>query len=216
MANINIKRVCADSLVEYIVSKIPELAGKVSSEVEDPGKMAPCLAVKVLPDEFSFEPAQADEVYSADPDDGKVVVDVGSFSGLFTIQLFAVGKEERGKYEQKLIDMFMSTEWAPGTIFVNTPNLTVNGYASLYSAELRVRLGSEDWSDEFAFESKRYSFLEVSVDLPVLITLDANNIESLETALEVIPSGLEFSLIAEDGTSEASGFSNGFSNGFGS
>lgn len=183
MASINIKRVCADSLASYIVTKIPELAGKVSAETEDPTKMAPCLAVKVLPDEFSFEPSQADEVYSADPDDGKVVADVGLFSGLFIIQLFAVGKDERGKYEQKLLDMFMSTEWAPGTVFVNTPNLTVNGYASLYSAELRIRLDSEDWSDEFAFEAKRYSFLEVSVDLPALTTYNAATLTSLQVAM---------------------------------
>jgi hypothetical protein len=186
MASINIKRVCADALASYIVTKIPELTGKVSAETEDPGKMAPCLAVKVLPDEFSFEPSQADEVYEADPDDGKVVVDVGAFSGIFTIQLFAVGKEERGKYEQKLMDMFLATEWAPGTIFVNTPNLTVNGYASLYSAELRIRLDSEDWSDEFAFEAKRYSFLEVSVDLPALTTYSAANLTSLQLALSDI------------------------------
>lgn len=184
MASINIKRVCAESLVTYIVAQIPELTGKVSAVADGPEKMAPCLAVKVLPDEFSFEPSQADEVYSADPDDGKVVVDIGYFSGLFSIQLYAVGKEERDTYEQRLMDMFLETEWAPGTIYVNTPNLTVNGYASLYSAQLRMRLDSEDWSEEFAFEAKRYSFLDISVELPALTTINAANLTSLQLALE--------------------------------
>lgn len=218
MASINIKRVCADSLASYIVTQIPELAGKVSAVADGPEKMAPCLAVKILPDDFSFEPSQGDEVYSADPDDGKVVVDIGNFSGLFTIQLFAVGNSERETYEQKLIDLFLATEWAPGTIFVNTPDLTVNGYISLYSAELRFRLNSEAWTDEFAFEGKRYSFLDISVDLPALTTYSANNMELLQLALSKVDQLLITDIVEvqPDGSVlDQSGFDDGFSDGFG-
>jgi hypothetical protein len=183
MGNVNIKRVVADAFASYIVDKIPALTGKVSATVDGPEKTAPCLAVKILPDEFSFESAQQDEVYEADEDDGKLVLDVGSFNGLYTIQLFAVGQAERELYEQKLLDMFLETEWASGTIFLTTPTLIVNGYTSLYAAEVKLRLDSEDWKEEFAFEAKRYSFLDVYVELPALTARSVGNLTSLQLAL---------------------------------
>jgi hypothetical protein len=130
-----------------------------------------------------FEPAQADEVYENATDDGKVIVDVGSFTGLFTLQLFAASPAEREKYEQAIMDLFLSTEWAPGTLFVTTPNLIVNGYSSLYQAELKARLDSEEWNEELAFEAKRYSFLEIYIDYPALTTYIAPAIQSLQLAL---------------------------------
>ena len=187
MGNISMKRVAADAIANYLASNITGLAGKVSAVASGPETMAPCLAVKILPEQFHFEPTQADEVYFTDPDDGKLIVDVGSFTGFFTIQLFAVGVAEREQYEQAILDLFLETPWASGTLFITTPNLIVNGYASLYAAELKVRLETEDWSEEFAFEAKRYSFLEIYIDFPALTTYDAPTMDSIQLWLNDDP-----------------------------
>jgi PKD repeat protein len=202
MGNVSIKRVVADAIASYLSSNISGLTGKVSAVADGPQTNAGCLALKVLPDQMSFEPAQADEVYSANPDDGKVIVDVGSFTGLYTLQLFASSPSERELYEQQIMDLFLKTVWAPGTIYVTTPNLTINGYASLYSAEIKVRLDSEDWSEELAFEQKRSSFVEVYIDFPALTTFDAANLTSLQIALSDLDSTVvtDIAEIQDDGS----------------
>ncbi len=188
MASISIKRVVADAIASYLSDNIAGLAGKVSAVSAGPETVAPCLALKVISGQFKFEPSQSDELYWADsedtaPDDGKVILDVGSFTGLFTLQLYAASVPERELYEQLILDLFLNTRWAPGTLFVTTPTLTVNSYASLYTAEIKVRLDSEEWVEEFAFESRRYSFLDIYIDYPALTTDSAATLTSLQLAL---------------------------------
>jgi hypothetical protein len=188
VGNISLKRVVADTIANYLAANVTGLAGKVSAVPAGPETNAPCLAVKVLPDTLRFEPSQADERYEDDPDDGKLVLDVGSFTGIYTIQLFAASVVERELYEQRIMDLFLKDPWASGTIFVTTPNLTINGYASLYKAELKARLDSEEWNEEFAMESRRYSFLELFIDFPALTAINATNITSLQVCLADINS----------------------------
>lgn len=186
MGNISLKRVVADAIANYLSTNIPGLTGKVSAVAAGPETMAPCLAVKVIVDSTRFEPTEPNEVYWDEvTDDKTVVLDIGQFVGMVSLELYAVSPAEREEYEQKILDLFQATKWAPGTLFITTPNLLVNGYASLYSAEAKVRLESEEWNDEFAFEAKRYSFLDVSIDFPALTTdTDAPTIESLQIALD--------------------------------
>lgn len=179
---INMKRLSANLLADYIASHVSGLAGKVSAVSAGPEQIANCLAVKLLPEAFSFYPGEPDEIYFAEPDDGKVVVDVGLFSGLFTLQLFTTSPAERELYEQKIVDLFLAADWAPGTLYLQLPNVTVNGYASLYTAEIKASLVEDSWSDELAFESKRYSFIEIEVDFPALTTYMAATIEDLQLA----------------------------------
>lgn len=187
MGNVSIKRVCLDTIANYIAANVTGLAGKVSAVAAGPEVIAPCLAVKLISDSFTFEPNQEEEIYELDStgntSDGKVVVDVGSFTGIVTLQLYAANVPERELYEQRILDLFLKTVWAPGTIFATTPNLTINGYSSLYQAELKARIDGDEWSEEFSFESRRYSFIDLYVDFPALTTYDAANLTSLQLAL---------------------------------
>lgn len=181
MATTNIKRLAADLLANYLSTSIPGLTGKVSAVTAGPEVTLPCLAVRIIPDSLTFEPTNADELYFDDvTDDQKLVLDVGQWTGRFTIELYANNPPERERYEQAIIDLFTATEWAPGTLYLDTPTLTIMNYVSLYAAQLKIRLEEETWMDEMAFESKRYSFLEVSVDLPALVTATAPTIDSLQ------------------------------------
>lgn len=184
MATTNMKRIVANALANHLATNISGLAGKVTAVAAGPDEDLNCLAVKIIPDTFSFEPSNADDVYwDEDTDDGAVVQDVGSWIGNFTIELYTTTPAEREHYEQAIIDLFTSTEWAPGTLFVSTPALTVMGYASLHTAEIKFRLEEENWIDELAFESKRYTFLDIFVDYPALIKRTAATIEDLQLIL---------------------------------
>lgn len=180
MGNISLKRVVADTIANYLSSNIAGLAGKVSAVAAGPETNEGCLQVKILPETISFEAAEAQEVWEAAVDDGKVVVDVGQFTGMVSIQLYTSSVAERELYEQQILDLFLSSTWSPGTLYINTPNLIVNGYTTLYAADFKVFLQSEEWSEEYAFESKRYSFIEVYIDYPALTTADAATIDSLQ------------------------------------
>lgn len=177
MATTNMKRIVADALANHLASNVTGLSGKVTAVAAGPETVLPCLAVKIIPDTFNFEPAQEDEVYEADPDDGKIITDVGSWVGQFTIELYASTPAEREQYEQAIIDLFMAETWAPGTLYVNLPALTVGGYASLYQAQIKFRVEQEQWLDELAFEGKRYTFLDIFVDYPALVTRTAHDLD---------------------------------------
>lgn len=184
MATTNMRRIVANALANHLATNIAGLAGKVSAVAAGPNERLECLAVKVIPSAFRFEPSNPNEIYfDEETDDGKLVVDVGQWVGIFTIELYTTSPAEREHYEQAIIDLFQSTEWAPGTIFVETPALTINGYASLHQAEIKFRLDDADWIEEMAFESRRYSFLDVSVDFPALVAVSAATIEDLQVAL---------------------------------
>ncbi|HEY6020222.1 MAG TPA: hypothetical protein VIY48_10060, partial [Candidatus Paceibacterota bacterium] len=156
MATTNMKRIAGDILANFISTSIPGLAGKVSVAVAGPEVNLPCLALRIIPDKFTFEPAYDLEVYTVEPDDGKMIVDVGQWVGSFTMELYTTSSAERELYEQAITDLFISSEWSPGTIFLPTPTLTVMGYTTIYQDEVRYALQDEDWMDELAFESKRY------------------------------------------------------------
>lgn len=177
MATINMKRIVANALADHLASNVTGLAGKVSAVAAGPETTMPCLSVKIIGDNFSFEPSQEDEVYEAEVDDGKVISDVGSWLGQFTIELYSTTPAERELYEQRILDLFLETEWAPGTLYVDLPALTVGGYVSLYQAQIKFRLESEQWMDEMAFENKRYVFIDIFVDYPALVARDAHDLD---------------------------------------
>ena len=194
MATTNMKRIVANALANHLASNIAGLSGKVTAVAAGPEETLACLAVKIVSDNFTFEPSQENEVYELDPDDGKVISDVGSWVGNFTIELYTASAAEREHYEQAIINLFMETEWAPGTLYIDLPALTVGSYVSLYQAQIKYRLEEENWVEEMAFEGKRYSFLDVFIDYPALVTrtakdLDIQLFQNQDTSVEIADAG---------------------------
>ncbi len=184
MATSNIKRIVGDAIAAYFAANVTGLSGKVTAVAQGPEKVQAFPSACLLPSQFRFEPSDPDDVYwDATTDDGKVVLDVGQFEGLLEFQLYCKNKPERELYEQRILDLFLASEGAPGTLFIPTPTLTINGYTSLHSVEVKLRLANEEWSEEFSFESRRYSFLDLEVAFPALTTRDAYTIENLQIAI---------------------------------
>jgi hypothetical protein len=180
MASTNIKRIIGDAIAAYIAGAIPTLASVATAQAGPETNFPEGPSVRLMPQITTFEPSNADEVYYTDPDDGKLVYQVGDFTGIIQLELWTRTKPEREKFEQLILDLFLADPWAPGTLILSTPTLTINGYVSLYSAELKVRLDQEDWKEEMSFESHRYTYLELMIDFPALTSANAVTIAELD------------------------------------
>lgn len=204
MATVNIKRIVCRAVASYLAANVTGLANKVSDRQPGPEKDTEFPSALVLPDSFTFQPEEPDEVYwDEDNDDGKVVITVGEFTGQAELRLYAKTVPERELYEQRIMDLFLSQEGSPGTLFITTPTLTINGYVSLHSVEIKVRLESEEWQEEFSFEDRRYSFIDISFAYPAITTRDAHTIESLQMAMaDLTGDPTETVEIQEDGSVE--------------
>jgi hypothetical protein len=190
MGNISLKRVAGEALASYIASNIPGLAS-VSAAQSGPEEAYDTPTARLIPEVLTFEPTQYQEIYeNATTDDGKLVLDVGQFTGVYTLQLWTKSKVEREQFEQAILDLFLADAWSPGTLYVNTPNLTITGYTSLYSAEIKARLDTEEWREEMAFQSHRFVFIDILVDFPALVAVNAKNLVSLQVCLADVNSNI--------------------------
>lgn len=197
----NIKRQALETLKNYLA---PRLAGvhvhAYSAGPEEPAQ-APCLVI--IGDRFVFQPFQADEVH--DPGEGAdyVILDVGSFAGRVEMRLYAKSVPERERLEQAILDAFLETPGAPGVVKTNSPALTVGGQVTLYQAPIAYRLDEEEWREEFAFEGRRFSFLDIEVDFPALVKRAAYTLQDVYLAITedlTSDSPAEMVLVNDDGT----------------
>lgn len=190
MATSNLKRIAAQTLATWLATEIPSLVGKIHTVAPEPTDRAQFPCVAILAQKMNFEPAQADETYwSEDPgegtdiDDGKLVMNVGDFTGVCEIRVYAKSVAERESLEEKILHAFMSVEMRPGVVALTTPAVTVNEYVTLYEAPVAFMLDTADWQEEYAFENRRFSFLDLDMIFPALVLRDAYRIEHLQTAI---------------------------------
>lgn len=196
----NVKRLILDALSDSLAT-IDGLTDRVSPLQEGPERQAQFPSVMLLPSTFTLETWAATEVYyDEDVDDGRVLMDVGEFTGQVELRLYAKNVPEREDYEQRILNYFLADPDAPGSVRIVTPPMVIGDYATLYQASIVVRLTSELWREEFAFESRRYTFMDLEFAYPALIALEnVPTIERLELHFEINP-GNEIVIVQEDGT----------------
>jgi hypothetical protein len=181
MASTNMKRIVGDSIAGFFSTAIPSLNGNIKTGQDGPETNFSPPAVRMYFETLTFSPENVQEEYWTDPDDGKVIYDVGEWDGLLRIELWCSTKPERETFEQLIIDQFLSFDaWSPGTVSILTPNLTINGYISLYAAQIKIWLDQQEWQEEMAFEGHRYTFITVPVSFPALTSANAVTIQELD------------------------------------
>lgn len=203
MATSNLKRIAAETLGTWLATEVPALAGKIHTVSPEPTERGAFPCVVILARTMRYQPMQADEVWwstdvvpdpnddedddpETDPpdiDDGKVVMNVGAFTGVFELRIYAKSVAERESLEDKVLHAFLKQELRPGIVSLTTPTLTINEYVTLYAAPVAFMLDEEEWREEFAFENRRFSFLDLDVEFPALAVRDAYRIEHLQTAI---------------------------------
>jgi hypothetical protein len=196
----NIKRLILDAFASHVATA-DGLTDRVSPLQDGPDQQAVFPSVMLVPSSFTFEAWTATEVaYNEDEDDGKLLMDVGEFTGNIELRLYAKNVPEREDYEQRILNLFLANPDAPGTITITTPPIVIGEHATLYQASIIVRLTSELWREEFAFESRRYTFVDLEFAYPALVLLDnVPTINQLELHFEYDP-GSETVIVQDDGT----------------
>lgn len=203
MATSNLKRIAAQTLATWLVEQVPELEDLIHTVAPEPTDRAQFPCVAILAQKMSYEPAQADEVYwnedvipdpdldeDGDPltdppniDDGKLIMNVGAFTGVCEIRVYAKNVAERERLEERILHAFLSVEMAPGVVAITTPAVTVNEYVTLYEAPVAFMLDSADWTEEYAFENRRFSFMDLDMAFPALVVRGAYRLETLQLAI---------------------------------
>lgn len=200
MATSNIKRIVGDSVAAYLANNVVGLAGRVTAVQEGPEKISEFPSVALLPSLFTFNACDPDMVSGDDDTDSPLVIDVGEFEGMVEMQLYAKSKPERELFEQRILDLFLSQEGSPGTLYVQCPTLTINGQVTLYGPEVKVRLDNAEWLEEFSFEARRYSFLDITYAFPALTARDVPSIDTLILALTDDLGAREDVIVNDDGS----------------
>ncbi len=171
----NLKRIVAQTFADWLAGQVPELVGNIHTVQSGPNETStyPCAAL--ISNTLAFEPFQAWEVWAQDPDavpfveDGKVLINVGDFTGDYELRLYAQSVTERENLEEKVLHAMLAEAWRPGVVSLATPAVTVNSFTTLYEAPCAFMVEREVWQEEFAFENRRFAFLDLTVQFPALI-----------------------------------------------
>lgn len=202
----NLRKEAAKALGAFIASQVPEFASKFHVGQPDPEKQAEFNGLCILPGNYSFMSDSEEEV--DDTQASRLLVEVGTFEGTCEIRVYARHQTTRDDLEDKIMQALCSREGSPGTVVFAVQNLTVNGTKWNYKPPCTYSLSGSDWHDEFAFEHRRYSFIEMDSWLPMLINRDGvYAIRQMVLALtddlvtdNAAPIPLEQYLVNEDGT----------------
>lgn len=159
----NLKRAAAKALAAHIGARIPPLVGNARSVSAEPEEYATFPALYVLPGKMRLETAQ-----EAPLDEAAGIYTVGYATGFWELRLVHRTPYAREELEQQVLDLFFETAGAPGYLAIELFP-TVNGRRSTVPLLCWFRLQEEEWSEEKGFEKKRFSYLDVEVELPRIV-----------------------------------------------
>jgi hypothetical protein len=174
MRRSNLQRGAADVLATLLAAAVPAIpSGQVHAIPEDWNAVAAYPAIGIVPQRSTLTTWQDQEL--DDTVDGQLLVECGTFEGTFSVRLLAPLAAVREDLEPQILEAFMQDPDRPGVLLGTINNVAIKRasdgvvVASLYNAPVAFALDNDEWRDELVFASKRESFLEVTVQYPLLI-----------------------------------------------
>jgi hypothetical protein len=126
-------------------------------------------SIAIVPMAFTFaEPLQEDEVEDVQP--YTLLVNVGDFEGSVEVRVAANSAFEREEIEQRILELMLSTEFAPGYLGIETDPVRLGGVQYLHRALASFELAREQWREEMVFSNERYSYLTLDTTFPALVS----------------------------------------------
>lgn len=179
----SLRRTTAQTFATWLLGQVPALT-RVTTVAPTPQDVATLPSAAVIPNVFRFDPFQADEAwYDAETDDGRALLAVGGFLGQMELRIYARTPAERQDLEEAVLHALMAEALRPGVVSLQTAAVTVGGVATLYPAPVFVAVADCEWREEFAWENRRFSFLDLDVGYPALVLRDAHTIDALVVVL---------------------------------
>jgi len=170
------------SLGDHFKSVLGPDIHQVQVLAADPETVACYPNLTILPvGNFEFEPFDVDEISSTSD---TVTLQIGDFRGRVEIRLAAKSTAEREKLEERIIYEFIKDFYRRGVLVVEVGGFTIGGKIFIGTVPCSFTLEADSWSEEFAFDKKRFAFMDVECTLPALITVrNVYDIDQLVLAL---------------------------------
>lgn len=190
----NLKRAAAKALAAHLEAAIPALAGKVHTVSAEPEEYAAYPSLYILPGKMTPELLGEEEVDDSAED--TLLVEIGDWTGTWELRIPGKTPLEREELEQQVLDAFFAREGAGALIEVSIQRVVAGGVTTQHTATASFGIDASEWSEEFSFSKKRFSFLDVSAEIPILVLrtniptinelilgesdLDGSNLEEVE------------------------------------
>jgi hypothetical protein len=162
-----------DLLGDALRAAVPELQ-TVQTVQAPPDGSAVYPAAAILPERFRLEAMGDEEVLDEDDDpimmDGTTaLMEVGSLQGTARLWLAARYPAQRALLEEKIRAAFFQDGLAPSRLLVELENVEVLGVATGATWPVAFLLDTSEWREELVFSERRWSFIQLRVDVPVLV-----------------------------------------------
>lgn len=181
-----IKYAAAAVLAAALVDAVPELADRVQVLDAPPTEPAqyPAAAI-VLDGDFPFVPGDGEEIDDANGDQvmngPDALVEMGSLRGNLRIFVAARTPVQREQLEERILRAFLADEMAITRLLCTVRNVAIADIQTGVDWPVAFFIESTTWSGELVFSEKRWAFVRVEVDLPVLAYL--KNVPKVTTML---------------------------------
>lgn len=169
----SIRREAINALARQLASYSGLPIEQVFSVHADQEKNIKFPSIAIVAGRWSYEWFSDDEL-ATDDDIGEEIEDaqlvsIGTLTGIFEVRIYEQTAGKRELLEEKVIRAFMDNELAPGVLTATCTDLEVSGQAIDYEADASFVLGDTSWSEERVFERARYSFLDVTCEVPIMV-----------------------------------------------
>lgn len=187
-----IKAAAAAALAAAIAAEVPELAGKIEVTDAPPSQAAQYPAAAIEMGRFTFEAGTMDVVDDASGAPVMNGVDAlaegGVVRGSLRIWLATRLPPQREQLEEAIQRAFIADDLAPGRLAVTLSNVQVGDFATGVDWPLAFFCEDSEWNEELVFSEKRWVFLTIEVDLPILVLL--KNVPKVTTLIAQITTDL--------------------------
>jgi hypothetical protein len=180
----------AAALGAALEASSPTLAGAVEVLQRPPTEAADYPRLAILPERFKFDPHPDLELEDEDGepvmvnDGADAVVHVGSLEGSVRLWVGARYPVQREEIEDAVLAAFCGDDRAPGRLLVTLSGLVIGGFPIAETYDVAFHFEDTEWREELVFSQRRWSFTEVSVDVPVLVLRkDAHVVTDLVLAI---------------------------------
>lgn len=174
----------------YLAQNVPELENNICVIIGAPGHKLEYPSLAISANRFSYSSEQAQEMETF-PD--KVTMKVGLYEGVIELKINSATVGQRYALEEKVTQLFLSTELAPGIL-----TGTVTSCVTFGPFSCDFELINFEWENERALERKYESSILVRAIIPALTTRRAYNVDELVIGLDEVPTTDEVDEASEE------------------
>lgn len=202
----------AQELGNLIGQRVDVLAGKVAVVQDAPTAEKGYPAAAVMPEPaFRFDVEHDTEVRvdgaAVMTGDGRALMSVGALRCGLRIWIASRTPAQRERLTRAITRLFFDDELAPSRLALDLAGFEVDGFTPPASWPVYCFAADGEWRDELVFSERRWVFLRLSVDVPILILRDdvwrvSQMVAALTAGTAVTPPAATFeeSLVAADGS----------------